>query len=173
MTTRTDATAMIRRNTTRFLDTFVGMPESQWSYRPRAGTWSVSEVVEHVAISHRGIFKRLSAGLTTPMAEPLGIADDEIPYLFYVGDEPPNVSTPTGTWDDIGQAAAAFAASAAGLTDWADATDLDLRAHGAAHPIFGRLDAMQWLLFAGAHSERHRMQLVGYRARPDFPAGEA
>ena len=168
MTTSAEVGAKIRRNSERFLDAFIEMSEPQWSYRPGAGTWSVSEIVEHVAISHGGILKRLSASLA-PLVEPLGVVDDEIPYLFYIGDEPPNVSTPTGTWDDVAESASRFKASAVAVTEWADRTDLDLRAYGVAHPIFGVLDGMQWLLFAAAHSERHRMQLVGYRKRPDFP----
>jgi uncharacterized damage-inducible protein DinB len=168
MTTKDDVTATIRRNSGRFLDVFAEMSEAQWSYRPSDVAWSVSEVAEHVAISNRGILERLGTGLA-PLVEPVGVVDDEIPYLFYVGDEPPNVSTPTGTWDDVAEAAKLFDATAAAVADWADSTDLDLRAFGAGHPIFGVLDGMQWLLFAAAHTERHRMQLVGYQKRADFP----
>jgi hypothetical protein len=168
MTTIGDVTATIRRNAGRFYDALDGMSESQWSYRPSDGAWSVSEVAEHVAISNRGILKRLSGGLV-PLTEPVGVVDDEIPYLFYVGDEPPNVSTPTGTWVDVADAATAFEASAVAVAEWAERTNLDLRAYGTGHPIFGMLDGMQWLLFAAAHTERHRMQLVGYQKRGDFP----
>jgi len=97
------------------------------------------------------------------------VADDEIPYLFYRGDEPPNVSTPTGSWTDIDSATEQFAASAESLATWYAESDLDLRAYAAPHPVFGTLDAMQWLLFAQAHIERHRAQVIGLTQRPGFP----
>jgi hypothetical protein len=35
----------------------------------------------------------------------------------------------------------------------------DLRAHLADHPVLGEIDAYQWLLFLGAHTERHAAQI--------------
>ncbi len=35
---------------------------------------------------------------------------------------------------------------------------------------FGVMDGVQWLLFAGAHTERHRRQLLGFERRADFPS---
>jgi hypothetical protein len=144
------------------------MSEAQWLFKPASDAWSASEVTEHVSMANRRIHGRLANGLE-PLAGPPGVADDEIPYLFYRGDEPPNVSTPTGSWTDIGSAAAQFAASAESLATWYAESDLDLRAYGAPHPAFGTLDAMQWLLFAQAHIERHRAQVIGLTRRPGFP----
>ena len=62
-----------------------------------------------------------------------------------------------------------FDARAQAVVDFASETELDLREHGCSHPIFGVLDGAQWLLFAGAHTERHRRQLIGYQLQPDFP----
>jgi hypothetical protein len=169
VTTSLDAGALMRRRTDRFLECVGGMSDEQWLYRPPSGGWSVSEVTEHVATANRGVLGRLQKGLETPLAGPLGVADDEIPFLFYLGDEPPGVSTPTGEWTDLSAATIEFDARAQGVADFAAQTDLDLRAYGASHPIFGVLDGVQWLLFAGAHTERHRRQLIGYQLLPDFP----
>jgi len=91
------------------------------------------------------------------------VLDVEIPYLFYRGDEPPTVATPTGTWTDPVDAARRLAASVDAIASWARATSLDLRDVGVRHPVFGVLDGMQWLLFATAHVERHRAQAIGVR----------
>jgi hypothetical protein len=49
-----------------------------------------------------------------------------------------------------------------GIEQWAaENVGRDLRAIGTPHPVFGLLDGVQWLLFAGAHTERHRAQLIG------------
>ncbi len=170
MTNTVDAGVMLRRRTDRFLESLAGMSEAQWLYRPASGGWSVSEVAEHVAIANGGVFARLTKGLKTPLNGQLAVADDEIPFLFYLGDEPPNIATPTGAWTDVADGAKTFATSAQAVIDFADGTDLDLRAHGCAHPVFGVMDGVQWLLFAGAHTERHRRQLLGYQRQPDFPS---
>lgn len=165
VTTALDAGVMLRTYSGRFIATIGAMSKQQWSYRAPSGGWSVSEVTEHVAIANEGVFRRLSRGLETPLRDPLGVADDEIPYLFYRGDEPPNVATPTGTWTDIDDGATAFQASARALVGWAADTELDLRSYGASHTVFGLMDGVQWLLFASAHTERHRRQLLGFQGR--------
>lgn len=147
------------------------MSPAQWLFRPAEGAWSASEVTEHVAIANRGVLARLVSGLTTPIVGPRGVNDDEIPYLFYRAEEPPDVSKPTGTWSDIADAVDALRASVAALIEWHDQCVVNLRAYGAPHPIFGTLDGRQWLMFAHAHLERHRAQVIGLGLRPGFPHG--
>jgi hypothetical protein len=65
------------------------------------------------------------------MPGPLGVADDEIPYLFFTGDEPTGIATPTGEWTDLSAATIEFDARAQDIIDFAAQTDLDLRAYGA------------------------------------------
>jgi hypothetical protein len=134
-----------------------GATELEWAFRPRPGTWSMGDVAEHVTIATQNISKRFRT--LTPLVKAPDVVDEEIPYLFYRGDEPPNVATPTGTWSRWADHAEAFRAAVAAVRA-AASTDA-LRAHGAAHPLFGTLDGMQWLMFAGAHIERHRAQLIG------------
>jgi hypothetical protein len=164
-----DIDSALDHSTRRFVAEVASMSESQWLFRPSEGAWSASEVTEHVEIANRGILARFGNGLTTPIVGPLGVSDDEIPFLFYRAEEPPNVSKPTGTWSDIHAATTALTASTDALIGWHTDTDIDPRAHGAPHPIFGTLDAFQWLLFAQAHIERHRAQIIGLRSRPGFP----
>lgn len=169
MTTTTDVGARIRRGTEKFVATAAQMSDSQWTYRPSGNAWSASEVTEHVAIANTGVLGVLTTSLKTPLQQPLGVDDDEIPFLFYRGDEPPNVAAPTGTWTDMTVAATKLEASASAVIDWADATNLELRAYGCAHPVFGTMDGIQWLLFVIAHTERHRAQLLGLQRHPDIP----
>ena len=163
-----DIETLLHESADRFVDGIAGMSEGQWLFKPASDAWCPSEVTEHLSIANRGIHGRLAKGLAI-LAGPRGVADDEIPYLFYRGDEPPNVSTPTGSWIEVDAAIAQFAASTETLVTWYAESDLDLRAYGAPHPVFGTLDALQWLLFAQAHIERHRAQVIGITQRPAFP----
>jgi uncharacterized damage-inducible protein DinB len=172
MTTKTDALANIRKASERFLAEGATASAKQWTFRPMPGQWSMAEVTEHVAIANQGILRVLSQhlqGSGLGAAKP-DVIDDEIPYLFYRGEEPPNVGTPTGTWTALPEAAKAFGASVQPLLDWVAAADFDLRQCGVPHPVFGLMDGVQWLLFAVAHTERHRAQLVGLRRHKDFPS---
>jgi len=44
-----------------------------------------------------------------------------------------------------------------------------LREHVADSPLGQPLDAYEWLLFNGAHSERHTKQILEVKADPNFP----
>jgi len=172
MITKADAVANMRKASERFLAEGATASAAQWTFRPAPGQWSMAEVTEHVAIANQGILGLLSRRLR---ASELGastpdVTDDEMPYLFYRGEEPENVGTPTGSWTARQEAAKAFGASVQPILDWADAADFDLRKCGIAHPVFGLMDGVQWLLFAVAHTERHRAQLVGLRKHKDFPS---
>jgi hypothetical protein len=165
------AKAQLEEATSRFLAAFAHATDRQWQFRPSPSQWSMADVTEHVAISTRNIGQMLSKRLLeSPIGSQATAVDDvEIPYLFYRGDEPPNVARPTGSLSDRGAAADALDASARSIVQWADGVTANLRTVGLAHPVFGLLDGIQWLLFAAAHVERHRAQLIGLKRHRDFP----
>jgi len=172
MTGRLTAAAELREATRRFVASCTSASDDQWRFRPDANTWSIAHVMEHVAISNRNIHHMLSKRLLdSPIGDrSRGVTDGEIPYLFYRGEEPPNVAAPTGEWTDRRAAVEALEASARSIVDWADGVDADLRTVGVAHPVFGLLDGVQWLLFAAAHTERHRAQVIGLTRHSGVPA---
>jgi hypothetical protein len=85
--------------------------------------------------------------------------DEEIPFVFYGGDEPPSVATPTGTWVDRAAACKAIRSATEDLCRRAAQSNADLRTVSGSHPVFGRMDGVQWLIFGFAHIERHRADL--------------
>jgi hypothetical protein len=162
----------IRDAAERFLVHCARATDAQWRFHPDPSAWSISQITEHVALSNHNIQRMLTKRLLGSRIDgrATGILDVEIPYLFYRGDEPPNVATPTGDWTDRRLATETFDANARELVLWAGAQDADLREFGLDHPVFGLLDGVQWLLFAAAHIERHRAQLIGLAGHRDFPA---
>lgn len=153
----------ISQATKRFIDVVDGIDAQAFVVRPPdAGPWSVSEVVEHVAIANETILAVVSKRLE-PMTGPSDLTDEEMPYLFYGGEEPPTVGTPTGAWTDIDDALSRLDATAAALSCWAAETPFDLRSQGARHPAFGTLDGAQWLRFSAVHTWRHRRQAMRVR----------
>lgn len=152
----------IEEATSRFLEGVDGLDPSAWTAVPSPGGWSVSQIVEHVAIANTNVLGVLERHLEPIDAAP-DIVDAEMPYLFYGGDEPPNAAAPTGTWSDIDVAVHALQDTANALIEWAHACSLDLRSYGFAHPAFGLLDGEQWLRFPAVHTWRHRTQARAVR----------
>lgn len=154
----------LRAATERFLGECARVTDAQWSSRPAPAQWSAAQVAEHVALSNRNIGRMLTKRLlVSPIADrATDVTDAEIPYLFYRGDEPPDVAAPTGDWTKE-RAAQELDASVGAIVEWTLGTNADLRSVGIAHPVFGLLDGVQWLLFAAAHTERHRAQILGLR----------
>lgn len=148
----------IEEATARIVATITAADERTWTTRPPVGPWSICEVVEHVAIANENILRAIEHGLV-PIEAPPDVTDEEMPYLFYRGDEPPNVARPTGTWTDRDEAIARLRATSDALASWARTTTVDLRSVGMAHPVFGMLDGGQWLRFAAVHTWRHRAQV--------------
>jgi hypothetical protein len=153
----------IEHATERFLAELVD--GAKWTTRPAPEQWSLSEVLEHVTIANGNLITRLDA--LCALESPSDITDEEMPYLFYRGAEPPNVARPTGTWTEVDEAVERLRASASTLVAWADGTTVDLRSHGFEHPAFGMLDGAQWLRFAAVHTWRHRAELQALRRSID------
>lgn len=151
----------IEEATERFVDELTGVDGRSWTTRPEPDRWSLSEVLEHVTIVNRNLVARLDA--LGPIDAPPDVTDEEMPYLFYNAEEPPNVAHPSGTWTDVDEAVDQLRASATALVAWAGGTTVDLRVHGFAHPLFGMLDGAQWLRFSTVHTWRHRAELKAVR----------
>jgi hypothetical protein len=147
--------------TERFVVELVGVDSRAWTTRPEPDQWSLSEVLEHVTLANRNLVARLDA--LGPIDSPPDITDEEMPYLFYRGVEPPNVARPSGTWTDVDEGVQQLRASASALIAWADTATVDLRSHGSPHPVFGVLDGAQWLRFSAVHTWRHRAELQAVR----------
>jgi uncharacterized damage-inducible protein DinB len=131
--------------------------QGQWTHASPGGGWSMGHVAEHVTIANQNFAARLK-NLSPLAGTKPDVIDDEVPYLFYRGDEPPNVATPSGDWTSWNEHSAEYEQSVADILNWR--SPVELRSVGARHPIFGTLDGVQWLMFAGAHTERHRAQLI-------------
>jgi hypothetical protein len=48
-------------------------------------------------------------------------------------------------------------------------TDAPLKAHTAANPFFGELNAHQWLLYIPLHNLRHNRQIAEVKASAAYP----
>jgi hypothetical protein len=150
-----------------------GLSEAQWKFKAAPDKWSVAETLEHIALGEDYMFGYVKNKV---MTSPPGAADRDMAkldalVLAMVPDrstkrQAPPPLVPTGKWTPA-ESLDHFLKSRAVTIEYMKSTK-DLREHVAESPL-GMLDGYEWLLFIGAHSERHTKQMLEVKANPDFP----
>jgi hypothetical protein len=136
-----------------------------WRARPHAQAWSPLDILEHLAIVERSVLTLVGERLPGRPARPdrRAVLDDE-DVISQIEDrgrvaEAPTPVRPKSEITSGAEAVAAFESVRSDVLRFAADTPLDLRSMLAPHAVLGVLDAYQWLLFVGAHTNRHRMQI--------------
>ena len=159
----------IERTRARLVAAVENLSEEQQVYSPAAGRWSAAELVEHLAIVESGVVKLLdkllakaeesgaAARAGSDAFEPVSI-EEFVERARGVKLEAPERIRPTGvaladSLAHLGESRAALQA----LRPRVERTDG--RALRFPHPAWGPLDLYQWLLFVGAHEDRHLAQI--------------
>ena len=152
---------LFQRAAARVVETCSPVSEQVWC----GGTdgHRICDIVEHMAISNGLFARRLEAMIAAP---PHGgrcsqLEDDEVPFLFERAVEPPGLAEPTGTWINRNEAVERYGKSARAFIELSARAVGDMRSKGSPHPLFGTLDGVQWIIFAAAHNERHRSEIIG------------
>lgn len=140
------------------------VPADRRQQKPAPDRWSVTDVLEHLAI-----VEERTAALMQPLvpnAPALAGAGTATPFdRTEIRDRSVKVSAPemlhpSGTTD----AAAAWARlerSRAALLSIVELCEgRDLASIQRTHPRLGKIDGYQWLVSIGAHEERHAAQIV-------------
>jgi hypothetical protein len=153
-----------------------GLSEAQWNFKADTNRWSVAEVTEHIAAAEDMIMGMVTGQVmkAPPRADGADVkAIDEF-ILQKVPDrskkaQAPEALRPTNRFGSPQDSLKHFVESRAKTIQFLKDTK-DLRQHAADNPALGKkLDAYQWILFIGAHSERHTKQLNEVKADPGFP----
>jgi hypothetical protein len=152
------------------------LSEAQWSFKPAPDRWSVGEVVEHLALAEPFIFdlqqKTIAGPGATAEQRAATQGKDEM-LLKKIPDRTqranaPEPLQPTKRLGARAEVLAAFKERRAKTIDYANKTSDDLRARVGESPL-GPLDGYQWLLFIGAHTERHLGQIREVKSHAQFP----
>jgi hypothetical protein len=141
--------------------------QQQWKARPDA--WSITEVVEHLAVAEAQYWSQLQASLSQPLGQKSNVSDDRI--LWYGIDRTSRARTgearvPTGRFPTTAAALAAFEQQRVVMRAFASTTQEDLRGRLLKD---SQMDVYQWLLMISSHSQRHILQIREIKASADFP----
>ncbi len=147
-----------------------GLSPAQLQFRPAPGTWSISEVLDHLVVAEPIYWQDLREAIkAAPASRKPTTTDAEI--LWYGIDRTQRqtataAEAPKGRLRDARAGLDALRKLHAEMLRYARTTDDDLRSH-----VVDRqgCDAYQWFLMISAHEQRHVLQIREIKADAKFP----
>ena len=162
------------RNT--LVDITKNLSEEQLNYKTAPDRWSVEDCVKHIAAAENGIWRMADSIINSP-ANPekrseIKTSDEQIITMItdrsFKAQAPEPLKPQNTPFKSYQEAIDAFTGSRDKLIQYVNTTDKDLRGHVVNFPV-GVFDAYQMVLFIGAHSKRHTLQIQEVMADPGFP----
>jgi hypothetical protein len=150
-----------------FIEEVTGLTAAQCSLRPSDESWSILDVVEHIATVEIGVLQvfqtRLFERPCPPEYKAQTAGKDQI-IVDAMQDrvarrKSPDLVKPAGRWPTAQAALAAFDQARKAIAELLRRETRDLRDYCAPHPSLKALDGYQWILFIVAHADRHREQI--------------
>jgi hypothetical protein len=147
-----------------------GLSQAQLTFRMTPESWSIADVVEHLAIAEPQYWQRVQDSMKQPATtEKLEATDAGI--LWYGIDRTNRQKTgearvPHGTFRTAAEALASFRKLRATMRDYATSTNDDLRSRKL---LEGNMDVYQWFLMISTHAQRHILQVREVKAHASFP----
>ena len=147
------------------------LSDAQLTFQMTPESWSIQEVVEHLAIAEPQYWKNLQDSLKAPVKDGYKAEATDAAILWYGIDRTNRTTTgearvPKGTYPSVKESFAAFRALRQTMLETAKNTQDDLRGRPLAG---GNQDLYQWFLMISSHSQRHIMQIREIKAHPKYP----
>lgn len=166
--------AELKRTEAHFLESVSGLSEAQWNYKAAPDRWSIAECAEHIAAAEPMLRSMIAASMKQdlPADQVGGSHMDQMIKAGLVDRskkfKAPEPLIPTNRFKTPEAAIEAFKKERAETIALASG-DVDLRARGSKHFIFGPLDSYGWFLFQSGHSERHTLQIEEVKTTAGYP----
>ncbi len=150
-----------------------GLSKAQLTFTMTPGSWSVMEVVEHLAIAEPQYWKTFQDSLAKPEQPDFKPQATDEAMLWYGIDRTRRATTgdarvPRGTYATVNDSLAAFRKLRAEMMQFARTTDEALRSR---QYLTASQDLYQWFLMISTHSQRHILQIREVKAHKNFPKG--
>lgn len=158
-----------------------GLNQQQSAWKPDSATWSVIEVMEHLARMEDFLFGILEEALekSKPIPDDVKLPDpSEMDHgiLLQMPDrsvktKSPEQGLPKEAYQNRDEAFLAFSRKREKTMEFVRTTKLDPRRYRINSP-FGPIDGHQWLLMLSAHTQRHVKQIDELKRHELFPKTE-
>jgi len=175
---RARAIKMLTDSRDEFLSYVEKLSDEQWNFRPAPFKWTVGETAEHIALAEGLLFSAVERALAAPInpdwetksAGKESLLDNLLAARKGKANAPEPIQPFKRKMTRV-EIMTMFKEGRAKSLKFAEETDLPLKAHTLDHPfpVFGTLNAYQWLLYIPAHNLRHDKQIAEIMRNPAFP----
>jgi uncharacterized damage-inducible protein DinB len=175
---RARAVKMLLESQKEFLSYVEKLTDEQWNARPIPFKWTAGETAEHIALSEGLLFGAMERALAAPInpdwetksAGKEKILDNLLAARQGKAQAPEPIQ-PLKRKMSRAEIMTMYKEGRAKTLKFIETTDLPMKAHTLDHPfpIFGTLNAYQWLLYIPAHNLRHNKQIAEVLNNPAFP----
>ena len=147
-----------------------GLSPAQLAFQMTPDSWSIAQVVEHLAIAEPQYWSQVQASLEEQAAPGKGdVTDADI--LWYGIDRTERDKTgaarvPNGKFKDAKASLAEFRKLRGEIRAFVNATQDDLRARSLKG---GNMQLYQWALMISTHAQRHILQIREIKANATYP----
>jgi DinB family protein len=175
---RAKAIKMLIDSQNEFLSYVEKLSDAQWNARPIPFKWTAGETAEHIALSEGLLFGAMERALAAPVnpdweTKTNGkekILDNLLAARMGKAQAPEPIQ-PLKRKMSRAEIMTMYKDGRAKTLKFIETTDQPLKAHTLDHPfpVFGTLNAYQWLLYIPAHNLRHNKQIAEVINNPAFP----
>ena len=147
-----------------------GLSKAQLTFRMTPDSWSIMDVVEHLAVAEPQYWERVQNSMKQPpTTEKLEGTDAGI--LWYGIDRTNRAKTgearvPKCRWNSVAESLAEFRKLRSTMKDYAKTTTDDLRSRKT---LEGNIDVYQWFLMISTHAQRHILQIREIKEHSSYP----
>jgi hypothetical protein len=151
-----------------------GLTPAQLAFRASPDSWSIRDVVEHLAIAEPQYWKQLEDSLARPLPASAYTPQATDAGILWYGIDRGNrqrtgeARVPDGRFKTAAAAHASFVKLRATMKTLATSTKDDLRGRPL---IDGNMDVYQWFLMISTHSQRHILQIREVKTDAKYPRG--
>jgi DinB superfamily len=150
-----------------------GLSPAQLRYRMSPESWTIMDVVEHLAVAEPQYWQQLRQSLERPAVQGYTPEATDADILWYGIDRSRRQKTgearvPSGKFADVKDSFGAFRTLRATMLELAKGTGEDLRGRAL---IDGNMDVYQWFLMISSHAQRHVLQIREIKESPGYPRG--
>ena len=175
-----ELTGVLAKHREAVLDATAGLSEAQLAYKPADGSWTINEILNHLALTDAANGKLVGRALRdarergvpqdpTPDASVLNCLDDATAHMRGVKAQAPERFVPHDHVPAEQSLASLKESRERMLQSIEQLGEFDLTQLKYKHPILDDFDMYQWILIAGGHERTHAAQIKRIKEAADFP----
>ena len=160
-----------------FFASIDGVSDAQWKWKPAPERWSVGETAEHIVLAEAMLFDFAQKAMASP-PNPAWEDQTKGKAEFIIRVMPSRQGKAIAPEPIVprygltrAQIKERFEQQRIAILKFATDPQLALKEHTADHPfpVFGTLNAYQWLIYVPLHTIRHDKQIAEVKATPGYP----